>query len=264
VLHSLSFVDDPTRILRAVRFEQRFAFPIDERTMQLLLEARSLIERLSGDRIRNELNHILDTAFAPQILSRLNSLGLLATIHPALGWDDWLYSQIEALQTVEVGPEWGVAGDLPTLRRNLGYILWMIQMAPEIADPVTRRLKLPQQLASVILATCALWRDRQKLAQSSPGQAVRRLEEVPALARFALYSATSDAQLKQVLWMYIAEWQSVQPTIDGHGLRELGVAPGPLYRRILGELRAAWLDGRVSNQDQEMAFLQEILVSEKA
>jgi tRNA nucleotidyltransferase (CCA-adding enzyme) len=79
-----------------------------------------------------------------------------------------------------------------------------------------------------------------------------------------LYCATSDAQLKQVLWRYVTEWQDVQPSIDGHALRALGVAPGPVYRRILTELRVAWLDGRVSNPDQEMALLQEILVSEKA
>ncbi len=263
VLHSLSFVDDPTRILRAVRFEQRFAFRIEERTMQLLLEAKSLIERLSGDRIRHELNHILDTAFAPQILRRLDSLGLLVAIHPALGWDDWLYSHIEALQNLEVGPEWGVGGDFQTLRRNLGYILWMIQLAPEQANQLTSRLKLPTQLRGVILAASALWRDRQMLAFSSPGQAVARLEDVPSLARFALYCATSDAQLKQVLRTYIAEWQHIHPTIDGRALRELGLVPGPVYKRILGELRTAWLDGRVHNPDQEMVFLQELLVSEK-
>ncbi len=84
VLHSLSFVDDPTRILRAVRFEQRFAFSIEDRTMELLLEAKQLIDRLSGDRIRNELNHILVSDFAPQIMSRLNTLGLIEAIHPDL------------------------------------------------------------------------------------------------------------------------------------------------------------------------------------
>jgi tRNA nucleotidyltransferase (CCA-adding enzyme) len=263
VLHSLSFVDDPTRMLRAVRFEQRFAFRIEQRTMQLLLEARSLIERLSGDRIRHELNHILDIAFAPQILSRLHSLGLLAAIHPALGWDDWLYSHIEALQELEVGPEWGVASDLQNLRRNLGYMLWLIQLTPQQADMVTKRLKLPAQLAIGIRATCALWQDRQQLAHSSAGQAVARLEDVPALARFALNCATSDTQLKQILHAYITEWQYIHPTIDGHALRELGVAPGPVYKRLLGELRTACLDGRVSTPDQELAFLQELLVSEK-
>ena len=262
VLHSLSFVDDPTRILRAVRFEQRFAFRIEERTMQLLLEARSLIERLSGDRIRHELNNILDTAFAPQIMRRLDLLGLLASIHPALDWDDWQYSHIEALQNLEIGTEWGVAGDPHVLRRNLGYILWMIQLTPEQVDPLTKRLKLSAQLTNVILAACALWQDRQKLAHSSPGQAVARLEDVPALARFALYCATSDAQLKQVLHSFITEWQNIHPTIDGRTLREMGVAPGPVYRRLLGELRSAWLEGRVSTPDQEKAFLQELLVSE--
>ncbi|HSF82797.1 MAG TPA: CBS domain-containing protein, partial [Anaerolineales bacterium] len=59
VLHSLSFVDDPTRILRAVRFEQRFDFSIEERTLQLMDEAVSLLDRVSGDRIRHELDHIL-------------------------------------------------------------------------------------------------------------------------------------------------------------------------------------------------------------
>jgi tRNA nucleotidyltransferase (CCA-adding enzyme) len=259
VLHSLSFVDDPTRILRAVRFEQRFAFCIEERTMQLLLEARSLIERLSGDRIRHELNNILDIPFAALIFSRLDALGLLAAIHPALGWDDWMYSHIEALQNLEIGAEWGVTGELQILRRNLGYILWMIQLLPEQAESVTKRLKLPAQLSSVIHATCSVWHDRHKLALSTPGQAVARLEGVPALARFALYCATSDAQLKQVLYSYITEWQHIHPTIDGRKLRELGIAPGPVYRRLLSELRTAWLDGRVSDPKQEMAFLQEIL-----
>jgi len=83
VLHSLSFVDDPTRILRAVRFEQRFAFCIEDRTMQLLLEARPLIDRLSGDRIRHELNHILATSYAPQVLQRMHNLGILSAIHRA-------------------------------------------------------------------------------------------------------------------------------------------------------------------------------------
>jgi tRNA nucleotidyltransferase (CCA-adding enzyme) len=258
VLHSLSFVDDPTRILRAVRFEQRFAFRIEERTMQLLLEARSLIERLSGDRLRHELNNILDIAFAPQILSRLNSLGLLTAIHPALGWDEWLSSHIEALQDLENEPEWGVVGDPKIVRRNLGYILWMIQLTPEQADPVTKRLKLSAQLSSVISAACGLWRDRQELALSQPGQAVTRLEAVPALARFALYLATSDAQLKQVLYTYISKWQHIHPTIDGRTLRELGIAPGPVYKRILGEVRTAWLDGRGNSPEQEMTFLQEL------
>ncbi len=95
VLHSLSFIDDPTRILRAVRFEQRFDFEIDERTLQLLLEARPLIDKLSGDRIRHELNIILDDLSRVNILSRLNELGLLTAIHVDLAWDTWVKENLE-------------------------------------------------------------------------------------------------------------------------------------------------------------------------
>jgi len=263
VLHSLSFVDDPTRILRAVRFEQRFAFRIEERTRQLLLEARPLIDRLSGDRLRHELNHILDTAFAPQILSRLHSLGLLAAIHPALGWDDWLYAHLEALQDISPAPEWGLASDPNPLQRNLGYILWLIQLTPQQADPVIRRLKLSAQLATVILAACALWQERQRLAHSPAAEAVALLDGAPPLALFAVYCAATDAQLKQVLHTYVSEWQHIHPTLDGHALRSLGLPPGPLYKRILGELRAAWLDGRIRDAQQEMAFLRGWLAEQK-
>jgi tRNA nucleotidyltransferase (CCA-adding enzyme) len=89
-LHSLSFVDDPTRMLRAIRFEQRFGFRIEERTLHLLTEALQLISRVSGDRIRHEIDHILDEERAVQMLARLHDLGLLKAIHPDLKWDDWI------------------------------------------------------------------------------------------------------------------------------------------------------------------------------
>jgi tRNA nucleotidyltransferase (CCA-adding enzyme) len=259
VLHSLSFVDDPTRILRAVRFEQRFAFRIEERTMQLLLDARPLIERLSGDRIRHELNHILSSSFAPQIIQRLHSLDLLAAIHPDLSWDDWLFARLERAAEVEPGPEWGLSGDPALLHRDLGYTLWLIQLAPEQADGVARRLKLPVQLVRVTQAACALWRDRRSLASASPSQATLRLEEAPPLARYALYLATSDAQLRAVLLNFVTRWQKVQPVTDGHALRKRGLSPGPLYRRVLSALRDAWLDGRVQNAEEEQALLEELL-----
>jgi tRNA nucleotidyltransferase (CCA-adding enzyme) len=263
VLHSLSFVDDPTRILRAVRFEQRFAFRIEERTMQLLLEARSLIDRLSGDRIRHELNHILSSSFAPQIISRLHSLDLLEAIHPDLTWDDWLYARLERLAGIEPEPEWGFSGDPALLRRDLGYTLWLIQLEPEQADGVARRLKLPVQLARVTQAACALWRDRRSLAAASPSQATRRLEESPPLARYALYQATSDAQLRDILRNFVTRWQKIQPLTDGHALRKRGLSPGPRYRRILSALRDAWLDGQILTPDQEQAMLEQLLQTDE-
>jgi tRNA nucleotidyltransferase (CCA-adding enzyme) len=86
VLHSLSFIDDPTRMLRAVRYEQRYGFQIEPRTLQLMDEARPLIARLSHERVRHELDLIADEPNAPAMLARLAELNLLAAISEALPW----------------------------------------------------------------------------------------------------------------------------------------------------------------------------------
>jgi tRNA nucleotidyltransferase (CCA-adding enzyme) len=154
-----------------------------------------------------------------------------------------------------------VSNDPSTLRRELGYTLWMIELAPEQADGVARRLKLPVQLARVIQSACALWRDRRSLVAATPSRITERLEEAPPLACYALYLATSDAQLRNILLNYVTSWRKIQPSIDGHALKKLGVSPGPHYRQILSTLRDAWLDGRVHSQEEEQTLLENLLRS---
>jgi tRNA nucleotidyltransferase (CCA-adding enzyme) len=84
VLHNLSFVEDPTRVLRAVRFEQRFGFKMDARTAELLTDALDMLNRVSGDRIRHELRLIYRESEPEKALTRLNALGVLKAIYPKL------------------------------------------------------------------------------------------------------------------------------------------------------------------------------------
>jgi len=99
-------MDDPTRILRAVRLEQRFDFQIEDRTLELLNEAISLLDRVSGERIRSEFDTIFNEPKFAEIMARLQSLGLLEAIHPALGWDPWLEARIEAIKSFEPPDSW--------------------------------------------------------------------------------------------------------------------------------------------------------------
>jgi len=259
VLHSLSFVDDPTRILRAVRFEQRFSFRIEDRTMQLLLEARPLIERLSGDRIRHELNHILSTAHAPQIMARLDSLGLLNSIHPYLTWDEWLADHIAVLETIDPQAEWELSGEKPLIKREIAYALWLIRLPIVHASRVLNRLKLSTNLSKAIISACGLWRDQDELAGVSPSALVACLEEIPPLSRYAFYLAVSDAELRDKLLSYVTCWKTIQPTTDGDALKSLGLPPGPVYKRILNILRDARLDGRIITGEDEKRLLSELL-----
>ncbi|MFM8319672.1 MAG: hypothetical protein ACKOC5_02060, partial [Chloroflexota bacterium] len=226
--------------------------------------ARPMIERLSGDRVRHELNHILTSRFAPQIFARLDELELLKAIHPGLAWDDWLYARIEALPALDPGPEWELEGDRSLVRQQLGYLLLLINLPRETADGVAHRLKLPVELAEAVRQAGELWQERRSLVGLTPGQATRRLEDLAPLARCAVYLASSDAQLKGVLREYAMRWRHVHARVDGFALKRMGIPPGPAYRRILGELRRAWLDGELSTPEDEQAQLERLIQAEAA
>jgi len=107
-----------------------------------------------------------------------------------------------------------------------------------------------------------LWRDRRSLAAMTPSQATLRLEQAPPLARYALYLATSDAQLRGVLQNFVTRWQKIHPLTDGHALRKRGLSPGPRYRQIMSALRQAWLDGQIQTPEEEQALLEQLLQDE--
>ncbi len=87
VLHARSFVEDPTRMYRAARYEQRYDFKIVTETLALIPESRALVGKLSAQRIRHELELLLQDALAADVLARLAQLDLLRPIHEALPWD---------------------------------------------------------------------------------------------------------------------------------------------------------------------------------
>ena len=265
VLHSLSFVDDPTRMLRAVRFEKRFDFRIEERTLELLGEAISLIDRVSGDRIRHELNNILVEANAAQIFSRLNNLNLLTIIHPNLGWDNWLSQHFELLSRAEPGLEWGVDKQIAPLERQriLAYTLWMLRNPVEQVAQASERLKLSVELSHILIEASKLWSDLTTLAGLPPSQIFDRLCEVPPLSRYAVYLASDDSELKNLLQTFVARWQKISPSIDGHDLRKRGLPPGPAYREILNTLRNAWLDSKITTTEEEQKLLERLINEHK-
>lgn len=265
VLHSLSFVDDPTRMLRAVRFEKRFNFRIEDRTLQLLKEAISLMDRVSGDRIRHELNTIIVETNAAQILSRLNDLQLLNAIHPKLGWDEWQSQHLEALPDAEPDPDWGVDGAvLPVERKlSLAYAVWIMRLPLEQAAQVCDRLKVSVELKNILIETCNLWRDLPSLATLPLSRIFDRLDEVPPLSRYAVYLVSDDPQLRSLLEAFVTRWQKISTSIDGHELRKRGLPPGPVYKEILSNLRNAWLDSLIATPEEEQKLLEKLISASK-
>jgi tRNA nucleotidyltransferase (CCA-adding enzyme) len=258
VLHSLSFVDDPTRMIRAVRFEQRFGFAIEGRTLELMQDARSLLRQVSGDRLRHELNLILQEEHAPEMIARLDELGLLKAIHPALGWDPALEAALRRALFEPIDPAWGLADELGSLALPgaLGYLVWLSALDEEQAMAVSERLHFPRALAQAVQVMPRLKQKAGALAQARPADVVQGLEKVPLAAIYALFCLDPQADAAPVLREYAVTWRHVRPHATGERLKELGLPAGPRYAAMLKALRAAWLNGEVHSAEEEEALLR--------
>lgn len=258
VLHSLSFVDDPTRILRAVRYEQRYGFKLDDRTRDLMLEAKGLLKRVSGDRIRHELDRIQEEELASSMMDRLAELTMLGSIHPDLIWNEDLSALIQTLPSKKPPKEWLVEEikDIP-LYKSLFFTVWLMH-SPETSK-VNTRLRLVSALAEIIQQAAHLRSILSELSDKKPSQVTTILDRMPNLAIYAVYLASKEAGLKGIMSHYLSSWQHIRTSITGKDLQEAGLEPGPRYTEILGQLRNAWLDGEVSTIREERALLEDLL-----
>jgi tRNA nucleotidyltransferase (CCA-adding enzyme) len=225
------------------------------------LEARPLIERLSGERIRHELNHIFLDPSADKIMQRLQELELLKFIHPSLGWDAWLSMQVKWLKTLQPADlqDWGKNYDFDELLRKLPYMVWFLRLGEDDLNQVIRRLKLSLVWAREIRAANHLMRTCADYQGDAPSRITNFLDDFPLIAIYLVKQVQSDEEVGQMLDSYLTNWRFLMPGIDGHALRNLGIPPGPDYRRILGQLRDAWLDGSISSPEEESQLLREIL-----
>lgn len=255
VLHSLSFVDDPTRILRAVRFVHRLGFALEPRTAELIETARPMLRRVTGERVRNEITLLLKEARPESALLDLQMRGCLTAIHPAFTLHaDFAQHMSEARA---LGGQWlGQAFDLI----ELYWHVTLAAVAPHEIHEVCERLLMNQADARSITAMIGLWHQPHALAQpnAKPSQIVTRLDGVSPVALLAAWLITRDDRLVR----YVSVWQHVRPKITGRDLKARRVPSGPGYKRILDRLRAAWLDGEISDAPGELALLEVLLAAE--
>jgi tRNA nucleotidyltransferase (CCA-adding enzyme) len=268
VLHSLSFADDPTRMLRAVRYEQRHGFTIESRTLQLMDEARPLMARLSAERIRHELDLFFEEPHAVAMLARSAELGLLKSIVDILPWDAAFGSRLQNGLAGAPAHEWGLlppSGAVP-VKQALGYSLWLLDLSPQQLDAVHARLGFPLAVLKIIRGAAALKSELPALAGSMPSALTLRLDEFPLLSLYAVFVALRQSQqdpaAAEALENYALRWRHIHPATNGDTLVGMGLLPGPRFQNILNRLRAAWLDGEVTSPGQEQSLLRELIAAE--
>lgn len=264
VLHALSFVDDATRLLRAVRFEQRFGFQIEPRTLALMEESLPLLNRLSGARIRHEIVLILAEPKAPAMLARLWELGILQAIHPALPWDDAIENRLHQLDELEFDPVWALPDRFGSLSRKqiLGLMVWLGDLPVTTLTSIVSRLRCKSEINDLLVATSTVIQHLPDLVDATPSKVVRQFEKYPRTALYAAFLITADEDMRALLHKFVAQWDAVTPTITGEDLRAMGLRPSPAFGQILATLRDAWLDGKIQTPESEQTLLTELLADE--
>mgnify|MGYP000867228600 FL=1 len=263
VLHSLSFVDDPTRMLRAVRFEQRFGFHIETRTRQLLDEALENLKQVSGDRIRHEIDLIFKEIDPCKVLDRLMELGLLSAVHPGLTWKTEYAPAVQKALSEDIVAPWTLptTGGNMELRSTLACLVWLSALAKETALSIGRRLHFSNTLLDALAAVVELRVEAEDLSRMPASQFTERLSSVPEISVFALFCGQTQTDLQSKILTYLDSWRKMEPFTTGETLKSLGIPPGPRYAAILKELKAARLDGLINDQPAEEAYLEKLLES---
>ncbi len=261
-LHQKSFLDDPTRMYRAVRYAERYGFEIADETLALIHKARPLIAKLSAQRIRHELDLILEEWNAAAMLARLADLDLLQPIHPALTFDSSMRERVANLHTYRglqhLSP-WNITRGEQMNDSDLGWLLWLMSLSQEQVSALNDRLHFTADLLASLFAVSMMFRDQSSFVGWKPSECVEHLESFPVNAVEAVGYVARDPRVKELFDEYISKWRYIKPHTTGDTLKALGVEPGPRYAVILRQLRNAWLDGEVKTAEEEKRLLKSLI-----
>ena len=259
VLHSLSFVDDPTRILRAVRLEQRLNFQIEPRTLDLIGDALPLLNRVSGARLRHEIELTLAEATPAAAIARLAELDVLPHIFAGLAWTEEAAFHFAQVSAYFQKPRWaGWQADESPLFAY--FALWLMALPEAVQLGAMKRLRVRKATRADVLACNQLIQDGQAMTRSvKPSEVVRWLRPYPVrvllVGRIWLNGQPAANQIEN----YLAKWRGVKTAVTGDDLQQMGLKPGPQFGILLEKLLAARLDGAVNSEAQERVLLTQLL-----
>jgi tRNA nucleotidyltransferase (CCA-adding enzyme) len=268
VLHNLSFVEDPTRVFRAIRFEQRLGFRIAKHTEDLIKNAVKMdfLEKLGGRRLLAELVQILKEKEPLRGIGRMASLGLFRFIHPALEygkamqetleevryivtWYDLLYLErhyqrwavyfLAICEPLSDDEFWGTCTRLAVSERYKEQLVEMRRQGEELVTAMERRLGQQGRL------------ENSEVYFFLRGLSVEVLLYLMAKSR--------NQELKRLISLYFTKLQALRTAIGGEDLKALGIKPGPRYRELLDAVLNARLNGLVASKEDEIELLRGLL-----
>jgi tRNA nucleotidyltransferase (CCA-adding enzyme) len=264
VLHNRSFRDDPTRIFRAIRLEQRFGFILHRHTLLLLQRAaeKGWIELLSGARLWRELRLMLEGESPVACLRRLDELGILPHIDAELRLSP---SQLELLTRLAAARLELAETHVDVLGRAWPVYLAALFVGFEtlIMRRISARLVLsPRLTQEVVDGLSAVERACDRLCQAGeirPSEVVAVLRTLPSEMLPLLLALCPGDEVHHQVEHYLTTWRHIRAELTGDDLKRLGVPQGRHLGQLLTRLLAAKLDGEVTSREAEEALVRRML-----
>ncbi|MBI5635222.1 MAG: CBS domain-containing protein [Nitrospirae bacterium] len=258
VLHNLSFVEDPTRAFRAIRFSERFGFRLSKHTAFLMKSTieMNLFAKLSGTRLYEELLLSFNETNPVLTLKRLSDYGLLKVIHANITFDKQLEGDLEA--TAETLAWYNLLYLDEKIERGLLYLMTLLShLDDRDRTEALARLSTPLRARKIILEGM---RQQQEILAGLPSKDPVSLyhllsERELEIILFSM-SSTRDAAKKKDISHFLVELRKVRPILKGDDLKKLGLPQGPIYSKILDELQNEKLAGRLHTEADEINFVR--------
>ena len=256
-IHSRSFTDDPTRLFRAVRYEQRLEFELEAGTHEQLLAGveERRCDSISGDRVRHEVEKMLEEEHPERALSRAAELGLFSTLVPELAGADYV-------------DRWATVQSSHDGTGQAGRAHWLAALAYPLSraegERLISRLNLRVTWANLVRGVIQLRTIEPELTETGllPSELFRLLEGIDAEALVVAAALTDSPEVAANLGMYLDELMDLEPFLKGGDLLNLGVPPGPPVGRTLAMLKDARLDRRVNSEEEERQWVRDLVTAE--
>lgn len=260
ILHNLSFVEDPTRVFRAIRFEQRFGFTIGKLTSGLIENAVKMdfFKQLSGRRIFTELRQILEEENPAPAIQRLSDYDLLKFIHPSLRLGRKISAILNSIKNVL---SWH---DLLFLEEE--YTRWTVyftalvsECSRDITEEICDKLEIAQRYRGIFCnerfdAERCLYRIQGGLPLKN-SELYKNLSDFRVEILLYMMAVTPNEEIKKAISYYFTQLRQIRPLIKGKDLKEMGIEPGPIYKKVLDAILEARMNSELKTYEEEKAFV---------
>lgn len=263
VLHDLSFIDDPTRILRAIRFEQRYKFRIEGHTLRLLKDAvcLNMLDKVHPHRLRDGIVLIFKERHPVRYIKRIKDLTIMSFIAKNL---DLNKKKADFLNSIYRTMNW-FGNHMPHKRQLDTWVMYFIGLISDLdvrqINAICKKFAFVRGDTIRILSYKNLSYKLEKTLKQrlSPSLIYKLLEPLSYEVILLIKAGSKNKILHKNIEDFLKVYNSTRLHITGNDLANLGIPSGPCYKRIFNQILYAKLDGKINTKDDELKFIKRLI-----